>query len=406
MPPEPSPKKSRRKQSTVGGPIKNPVLLPDREETLDDAQIDAFEERIARQAEEDQKKLEEFQSQFGGQQYYVRVEKYNTQENEFEIVDKIFFDTFDSYTLGKKYGGGRFMCTLLDSKGRYVAGGRFHFNFAKAAEPEKNSPVASDPMQNPMILMILENMRADKAAMMELMKTMATGEKQTPIDQLVNALKGLHDMNPKEKSENPMKSLKELLEVQALLSDRGDDDKGGGTGIVSEIMEALKALNATKQVALPPGSTVQPPRLAPQTRIMSTGGTPILERPSAPPLKEEKVVNQDPIYRKLAPHIPQFVEAATDNAPPEKWASYLVEVLDTQIVPMLVKQYSMFGVDEDDIWEKLLTAAESQDTINKIYEFAPELAPYADWVNAVIAASVASFNEEPAATNGLNGDVV
>lgn len=378
----------KKRAPATGMPIKRPIPLPEKEEIETEVELSQFEERLSRQAEKDQEKLERFQEQFGGDEYYVRVEKYNAVDNEFEIVDKIAFDNFDPYILGKKYGGGRFTCTLMNSKSKYVEGGRFHFNFAKGPVEEKVVALAPvDPMSNPMVIMILENMRSDKAALMDLMKTLASGEKQSPVSEIIAAVKNINDMNPKPKEENSMKNLKELLEIQAMLSDsQGDKDSGGG--VVSEILEALKVLKTSG--SLP---TVSAPLTPPVRRMVSTGGTPIVN--AAPkPVEEKSAVTEDPIMKKIAPHIPQFIEAASENAPPEKWASYLIEVLDTQIVPLLKKQYSIFKLSDDDVWEKLIAAGENQDVVAKIFEVVPDLAPYSDWVNSVIVDAIKQFDAE------------
>jgi hypothetical protein len=391
-------KPPKKRAPATGMPIKRPIPLPEKEDIETEVELSQFEERLSRQAEKDQEKLEQFQEQFGGDDYYVRVEKYNAVDNEFEIVDKIAFDNFDPYILGKKYGGGRFTVTLMNSKSKYVEGGRFHFNFAKVAVEEKPAVIAApDPMSNPMVVMILENMRSDKAALMDLMKTLASGEKQSPVGEIIAAVKNINDMNPRPKEENSIKNLKDLMELQAIIAEASGGKETGG-GVVSEIMEALKVLktSGTLTPAAPPQTPVR--------RMIQSGGTPIVTGAHAPPRGSDlgavtnpevkPAVNEDPIMKKLSPHIPQFIEAAAENAPAEKWASYLIEILDIQIVPLLKKQYAIFKLSDDDIWEKLIAAGENQDVVNKIFDVVPDLAPYTEWVNAVIVDAIKQFDAE------------
>jgi len=376
-----------KRRSASGTPIKKPVPLIVTEEG-EPVNAQVLLDNFDKQAAEDMEKLEEFQGTFGGQQYYVRVERYNEKENEMEIVDKIFFDNFDPYILGKKYGGGRFVCTLLNQRGKYVEGGRFHFNFAKQINPEVTAP-PPDPMQNPAIALLLKNMETQQAMLVEVLKTSLTGEKQTPIDQLVAALKGLHDMNPTKAPENPMKNLKELLELQALLKDSSaDGDDEPKSTIMTDVKEALKILADSKNMIAP-----KPPANPPGVRPF-----PII---SKPPLKEEIPMAKDLLIEKIMQQLPMFEEAAKENADPERWARLLIEILEAQIVPLIIKKY--WGVvDEDEVWEKLIAAAETEEKVNKIYEVSPTLAEYKPWVASVLQAAIRQFDEEvPAGDNGV-----
>lgn len=385
----------RKKQNASGIPIKR--IVPEPEPNIigeDEVLREPTPEEI-----QDAEKLSELQSRFGGQQYKIRIEKYNKETSEMEIVDRVALDNFDPFLIGKLYKGGRFVCKLYNDKGKYVEGGYMTFNFAEKKEEEK----PSSPLQDPLVLLFIENLKSQLAQQMELLKAVMTGEKQSPISEIIGAVKGIHDMAPKDKQESPFKNLKELLELQALVKEStGDvesgDNKEGIKGIFSEAVEALKILNQTRGV---PGPRALKPGLS---------GPLVIKRPPAPEPKPKEEIVSDPVLKKLLPHIPIFEEAASNSEPTEKWGGYLIDVLDTQVIPALLKRFDGM-IDEDGIWERLIAASEDDSKIQKIYEYAPSLEPYRDWVLSIIKEAVKQFDangddlEEPEVSAGttVNG---
>jgi|KBSSwiStaDraftv2_1062776.scaffolds.fasta_scaffold21569_3 hypothetical protein len=365
--------KLKKRMPAAGMPIRRLTTAPAGEEiTVEDLENEPSEAEI-----QDAEQLNEFQSQFGGQRYTIRVQRYNEETSELEIIDRVLLDSFDPYFIGKKYGGGRFVCTLFNDKGKYVENGRLHFVFARQILVEEKK----SPMQDPMMLVFIEQMKSQISMLSDILKASLTSEKQTPIDQMVAALKGLHDMNPVKK-DDPFKNLKDLFEMQALIQSKSgrddEDEKGGVRGVMSEIVEAAKIL--TQGRTLP---AARPPQF---------GGVPTISKPL--PKKEDPLpvaTNDDIVLKKLLVHVPSFEEAAEKQADPEKWASYLIDVLDTQIVPALVEKYMGFA-DEDTVWEKLIAASESEEKVAKIFDYAPSLGSHKEWVGKVIQAAVRQFD--------------
>ncbi len=383
----------RKRMDPVGSPPRKLIKLP--EETIDpeEMELEPSQDEI-----EDAQKLDEFRQQYGGNEYTVRVQRYNEESSEMEIVDRFDFDTFDPYILGKKYGGGKFVCTLFNDKGRYVQGGRFRYNFAKPKEVEEKKTV--DPLENPAIQLFIETSKAQSAMLSDLLKASLTSEKSTDIDKLVGALKGLHDMNPPGQKDNPMKSLKELLELQNLIQGtvaKDEDEKG--PGFMSEIVDALKYLNQSKNIPLPARGLSSPGPLQP--RVISPGVAGPLIRSPQPAIKEE-VKEMNPAIDVAVRYAPEFEKAALNNEDPEKWAAFLIDVLELQIVPALVKHYDGF-VDSEGVWDRLLDAADDEEKILMIYEFAPTLQLHHEWVKKVIQAAKKQF-DEPDVTASKNGD--
>lgn len=377
-----TPEKKEKKKSRTGIPIARHRQIEEAEpeENLE-------EETEVAEENEDQEKLEELQQAFGGKQYYFRIERLNEQSNDMEIVDRVYLDNFDPFVLAKKYGGGRFVCSLLNEKGHYVKGGRFHFNFAKVQAEAR----PASPLQDPTMAMFIEQMKNQQAMLLEILKASMGTEKQTDIDKLLNGLKTLQDLNPKDKEPNTMKQLSEMIALQAQLKDlSGDDEKG--SSIMSEVKEALKLLMEARG-AVKPSMIPQQPRSA---RVLNTSNMPIVSPKEPVPVKQ-----YSPAVNKILFYIPKFEEAAAVGASPEKWASFLVDILDNEVIPELVIQYHGFA-DEDGIWERLISSAQDEEKINKIFEVAPSLDAYRPWVLSVILAAIAQVSEDevPEPMNG------
>ncbi len=373
------PKKTKnRKEIPIRRPVRAAPMLV--EKIVSEEAADEILENITSEELEDNDKLREFQEQFGGKQYYVRIERYNEETNEAEIVDKIYLDSFDPFVLGKKYGGGKFICTMLNDRGRYMAGGRMHFNFAKPVLDKRDErPTGID---DPAMKMFIESMKSQQTMLMEILKASLTQEKTTDIDKMVSALKGLHDMNPKEKSVSSTAQMKEMLEMMTMLKEvtGGDSDRDEKVSMFSDLKDAFKILMESRKIPTPTN--------APMIKSM-----PIVQKPAANvTVKEEPVFIKPIALEILEPYIPKFVDAARAHEDIETWSEYLFEVIDTKLVPALSKHYStiFFKVSDDDVWERLLEASEDKDKdkINKIFEFAPALEPHRDWVYHVIEQTI------------------
>lgn len=359
----------------MGAPVR--VLVPPPKK--DEVSFEEIEQGPSDQEIKDEEKLQDFQEQFGEDDYTIRIQKYNDEERELEYVDKVRLNGFDPFVLGKRFGGGRYVCTLFNDKGKYVEGGRFHFKFAKPSIEEKKE---ISPFQDPAVLMVIEQTKQTQAMLMEILKTSLTGEKQTPVAELIQGLKGLSELSPKEKTESPFKIVKEIMEIQNYLRDSGEESNEKSSGILSEVLQALKTMG---QMRVLPNMN-QPQR--PVSRINPQGST-VITRTEEPIKEVTKEVN--PILENLNNFIPSFTAAAKNGEDPEKWAQFLLDIVDLQVVPLLVKQYGPF-IDEDQVWEKLIAASENESEVNKIYQFAPDLEPYRDWVGRVLQAAVKLFD--------------
>lgn len=331
-----------------------------------------------------QNKLSEFLEMFGDREYKIRVEKQNPENNEWEICDRVMLNGFDQFDLAKKFGGGKYRCSLLDDSGKFVAGGRMRFTFAKQPSVAPSTVVPTG-MNDPVVQMMIENGKQQTAMLMEILKVSLTGHAPTgaapSLNDVIQSVKSIHDLSPKTKDADAASQLEKMLDlqikIQKLTGGGGSDaDEGGGTGLGALLGELKEAFSmVTKMKGLP----------APAARPVIAGQPQI----ARPPVKNpSEVLNSMPIYeQKIMSYVPVFVEAAAKNGDAEKWAPFLLNLLDTQIVPALVDHYKGFA-SEDIIWEKLIDAANDPETFESIFAKAPALAPYRDWVRKVIDAAL------------------
>lgn len=317
-------------------------------------------------------KLNLFQSQFSGKAYKVRIEKYDRTDSTWEWCDRLPLEGFDPFTVAKKFGGGKYKCVLLDDGGRYVEKGRMEFVLATPPEPEK--PVlqaALSPLQDPTVQLLIESMKGQSVMLMELMKA-SLSRPQEPRDDLakmIEAVKSLKGLSPEEKDAG--KSVRETIALALQLKELAGGDGGGEKGgILSEAMEALKLVTSLRGTA-----QVQPPSVP----------RPIVRQPApfVAPVPEESSTMPKAVEEALF-YVPKFANAALRGDDTEKWAEFLLDILDREIVPSLVDQYKTFGVTEEAAWEKLTQAAKSPEAVEKILLRAPSLRPHQAWVGSVI----------------------
>lgn len=362
-----------------------------------------------------EQKLSDWKGKFLGHAFKVRVEKYNPADKDFDHLDLIMLDGFDEFEMGKTYGPGRYRFSLLDEDGKYHVGGRTHFRYAGKAVPVDDNRHDDNPFNNPLVQMMFENQKQQAAMLMDVLKATiparAEADKGNDITKLIGALKDLKAMSPKEEGGNAMKSVKDALDLAKQLKDLGGDSNNGGDsgGFMSDIKDALQVVAALKT----PPPMQRPPGPRPQTQPRPTPGA---VTPGSP-----IVINKEPPMlpgiSKILFYVPKFQEAASKNESHEKWAEFLLTILDTDVVPDLVSAYGGFlrnnvanGETKEDVAMGLISdAGKDAHKIEKIFVYAPVLAPYRDWVLAVVSKAVDLYENGPTdepETSLLNGSEV
>jgi hypothetical protein len=368
---------------SVGRPPER-VALPIKEEHSteeenEDPELPAGQEddRSAEDLEEYSAKFSEFQRLFSGKSYKVRVERFSEQNSVWAWCRSLPLDGFDPLTFVEKYGSGRYRCTLLNERGLYVPKARTEFFYIAPPEPPKEETKGSF-LQDPAIQFLIESQKAQSNALMEILKAALAGgqAKTNDITQIIEAVKSIKSMAGDPKT-GPQ-SIKEVLDLAVQLKDLASGEKAerGSTGLVGELAEALKLVTTLRGSAEPaalPGP--QPP-----VRTVSTRPMHVL----SPNVEDAmpKCVNEVLFY------VPKFVKAAARNEDSETWAEFLLDLLDREVIPSLVEQYSAFGLDEKGAMDRLLAAGKDPTRIDKIFIYAPALNPHRAWVRAVIEKAI------------------
>lgn len=364
---------------------KTTTVIEDEPELLEPPQIqEPTEKEIA-----DEDALVEFQKRFGGQSYKIRLEKHNEDSSEWEIINRHALDTFDPVTIGRKYGGGRFKASLLDSGGRYVKGGAFYFTVAKPPENELPEAQQNSPFDDPFIKMILENQRQQMAQIMEMFKAFAPSKNDQDLEKVIAAVKNIKEMAPAPQSDNTEKTLNLLMKLKGVF-DAGEDPKDAG-GLLGEIRDAFKLvaesrglLNAPKkQIHKPAGATafIQPgvPTIRGGSDLPNSEGDPM-----ANPVLES-ILFYVPRFKKAGDQYRGIIDKGLDPAKlVDGWADYLLGILDADVIPAAMAHYGMFIRDEEKAWDFLEGWATNDEKINKIFAAVPELDAHQDWVKSVI----------------------
>lgn len=331
--------------------------------------------------------LGDFQARFTDQPVKVLVEKF--EEGEWAICRKYPLGSFDHESVRDEFGGGRYRATLYDPKGRYIVGGRNHFKFAAPAS--KKDPVAApvNPLDNPVVTVMLQQMKSNSDMLLGLTQSMIAaqqGKPQEGLPQLIEAMVKMQTLQPK--GEKPLDNFKETLGIMKLVkevtSDGDGDSKGGFMSEVREFLELaplLKEQLPALKASLSPGAKASP--LPPVT----PGGNPPM----------------DPLTQKIIQLVPRFVGAAKAQLPVEVWAEYLLDALETDLMPVLLPHmkgiYGPLVCHEDDVYDILMRYAKDPSARDTIYKSVPPLSPYQAWCNAVIEAALKSLTEDPSGAN-------
>lgn len=363
-----------------------PQIEPSRAEAAEAAAEEEAELQEQLQAGE---WLSEFQSRFTDQPVKILVEKFD-EAGEWAVCRKYPLANFDPDTVRLEYGSGKFRCTLFDPNGKWVKGGRTYFKFADPILKAAIQAKPENPFDNPVVAMMINAQKSNTDMLMGIMQSILAangaggGNKATGLGEMVEVVKSINSMTPKDK---PMESLKETLSLFKLVKEvTGDSDGEGKSGLLADLKEVIEVLPLLKEhMAALKAPAV--PELAPG----NTG----------------KVNDMDPLTKKIVELVPKFVGGARANAPIGQWGSYLLEVFDTEILPVLLptmkEKYKALVKDEDDAYDIILRYAKDPSERSEALKQIPPLAPYAAWVNQVIDEAIRiAETAEPEPTSGGN----
>lgn len=374
---------------------KKAILIEDdqADDLLDDAALD----RELKDQQAIEEWLGDFQSRFTDQPVKVLVEKF--EDGEWAICRKYPLAGFDHETVRDEFGGGKYRATLFGPNGKYIKEGRNNFKFAEGLPSKKTETPPQNPLENPLMVMLLKSQEEASKNMMALTQAMITAQAGKSsgggLPELIEAMVKMQTLTPK--PEKPFDNFKETLGMMKLVKEvTGDGDEKSGS-IMSDIKEflemapLLKDAIPTLRASLPAGTR---PELAAGSKTSiaaqpSNGG----ETPVA-----------DPVVQKITGLVPRFLMAAKANAPIEEWSDNLLDALEDEVMPVLLpqmqKDYGPLVKTADDAYDILIRLATDAESRNKIYIAIPYLAPHRAWCDEVINKAIATL------TNPENGVTV
>lgn len=321
--------------------------------------------------------LTEFKSKFTDQAAKIHVEKYD-ESGEWSICRKYPLSSFDPDTVRIEYGGGKYRCTLFDSNGKWVKGGRTYFKFADPIKTDIVERKPENPLDNPIVAMMMSAQKENANMLMGIMQSLlaaqsAGGAKTSGLSEIVEGIKAVNSMAPKEK---PMESLKETLGlfklVKEISADSGSDDKGG---LLSDLKEVIAVLPLLKE------------------HMASLKPAP------AAPIAPGKVKEMDPLTKKIVELVPKFIGGAQSNSPAPEWGAYLLDIFEAEIFPivypMMKEKYKALIKDEDDAYDILIRYAKDPEERALALKQIPPLLPYGAWCNLVIDEAVRLAEADP-----------
>jgi hypothetical protein len=332
--------------------------------------------------------LTEFQSRFTDQPVKILVEKYD-EAGDWAVCRKFPLANFDPDSVRLEFGSGRYRCTLFDPNGKWVKGGRTHFKFAEPVVKPLSQNKPENPLENPIVAMMLNAQKESTTMLMGIMQSLLTAQsapgagKGSTMTEVVETVKAINSMAPKDK---PLDTLKEQLGLFKLVKEiTGDNDGESKGGLLSDLKEVIEVLPLLKEHMA---------ALKPQTA------------PAAPQITPGKVENMDPLSKKIVELVPKFIGGARANAPVPEWGSYLLDVFDTEVMPLafpvLKEKFKALVKTEDDAFDLIIKLAADPDERANAIKQIPPLMPYLPWVNQVIdeAIRLAEAPEIETATGG------
>lgn len=330
--------------------------------------------------DEDSNKLAEFLQFFGGKEYKVRAEEYDKEEKTWLHLDTFPVDGFDPYETCKRYGPGRYRLTFLNDKGKYVKGGQpqIRIGGARAILSSPTAPGQDNPLNNPIVAMMLAQANENAKANAELVRAilMRPEPVKSTTNEVMDLLIKLKAMDPKEpKADESMKKLMEALTMKMIERGMDGTDGGGEGGIMSEIKDALPILKEILAAKNPQRAGIQAP-----PRVLTATATPT-------PTSEAPTVNA--LIEALKPYITIFKAKAEKNIDKERAAQFLLDELDDSVIPLIKKHVPLAAMATDDaVMDSLVSRAKDPLEVENLFTACPELAPFKEWIVAVIAEAV------------------
>jgi hypothetical protein len=365
---------------------RDPPPQPPQEPAADE--LEPTPEQLEREA-----KRAEFMASFVGKGYSVRVERWKADGAEWVFLQTMKYDGFELEHLRKFVLGpeAKFRLTLLDDKKHYVAGGRFEQSVANpewkdpatvpAAPAAAAAPV--DPLSSPLVAVLLKQNEQTSAQLMAVLQAIASKPTPTTQDPLDLILK-FKQLFPQEKGVG----LKEQLELMAMIDKlRGPDRDPGEGSWLKDAKEALELVMAARKQLPPPSA----PRAAAAPGQPQPAAAPrVVQNP--PNIKETEPVS-NPILDTIRSYVPILVRKAENQEDPKDVAEFVAAELETTIVKVVIANYKPGGItlDQQTIIDQVIGAAKDPLRVEQVYGFAPELAPYREWVALVVAATVAEL---------------
>ena len=341
--------------------------------------------------EKTQELLADFQSRFADQPAKILIEKYD-EEGDWALCHKYPLASFEQEQIKIEFGGGKYRGTLYDPNGKYVKGGRINFKFAESLLKEPLPQKPENPLENPVVAMIIKSMESQQHTMLELTKSMmaAQGAAQSTgkggLGEVVEVVKSLNSMTPKDK---PLDSFKETLGLMKLFKEAtGDGDGDSKGGLLSDVKEFLEIWPTIKDQL----ATIKPPTTPATTAL--------------PGVPQKEIM--DPLTQKIVELVPKFVAGARTNADVPQWGNYLLDVFDTEVVPLLLpvmkERYGALVQNDDDVYDVILRLAKDPAERENIFKSIPPLAPYKAWILQVVdeAVRLSGVDAESGATENDN----
>lgn len=382
-------------------PTQEPPAVP-----IEDAADDTFADVPNLKDLEAEEKLAVFHAKFGGEDYKIRVEFFNKEENEWENVANLKLAGFDSFDSLKKYGAGRYRMSLLDNGGHYVAGGRMETRIAAAAVTAEKAETAPAPDQG--MTAIVAMLQAQNAQNLEMIKALIgrpiPESKGPSLSELVATMAGLRNLAPKE--DGGMGGVKGTLELMKLMKDIMPAPAESEGGVMSEVSQAVELFTkVAPMIEARRQGRVAPPRPAASPAPMVAGGAIVTPSPElAPEVEPESPMK--PIIEKAESYVPTLTSWAARGKDIEDAADFVLDEIEAEIVPLIVKNYRPGGITltGDFVFNQLIAKAQDPAQVEAIFVVVPALAPYKEWFTRVIAKAVEFATTPEEASTPVGGD--
>jgi len=304
---------------------------------------------------------------------HVQVWRYqtSTEPHGFAMIARIPIGDFDPWTIGEKYGGGRYRFDIRNSRGKYVKKGVERM-ISSPPRPATPSP-ALLPNFDPVAMILKRAESADsfnQALMLALIQNLGRVPVAAPaVASGLTATDFVAIMREARESATPAAPPHEAM--LALLREgigfgreiEGTDGDGAGGGGAMAVLP--KILDVLSRVLPPAGAAA--PELRPATGAAPDGHLAIAALPG-PRVQE----TEDPVRTLLARFTPQIIAAVQAGQDPMDFARAVVSAIPPGS-PMIA-------------FRNLVFASPAQ-RLAAFQAGAPELVPCASWIDRVSGAA-------------------